>query len=56
VPVTTSAQPQRQKEQFEYDTPAWELSAQEVQEIDSVGATVPFRKYWTHIAADQWEN
>jgi diketogulonate reductase-like aldo/keto reductase len=56
VPITTSAQEKRQKEQFEYNISAWELGTQEVEEINSVGATAPFRKYWTHIPADQWDN
>jgi diketogulonate reductase-like aldo/keto reductase len=54
IPVTTSVNEQRQKEQLEYNTPALTLSKAEIDEIDSVGATAPFRKFWGHVK-EQWD-
>jgi diketogulonate reductase-like aldo/keto reductase len=54
IPVTTSANEQRQKEQLEFNTPAWTLSKAEIDEIDSVGAEAPFRKFWGHVK-EQWD-
>jgi diketogulonate reductase-like aldo/keto reductase len=56
IPVTTSANPQRQKEQLEFNTPAWTLSDEEVAEIDTAGAKAPFRKFWGHVKDPQWDD
>lgn len=56
LPVTTSAKAQRQKEQFEYDTPAWTLTDAEIAEIDAAGAKAPFRKFWGQAQNPQWDD
>jgi hypothetical protein len=54
--VTTSVDPKRQKEQLDFNTPAWTLSDVEVAEIDAAGAKVPFRKFWGHVKDAQWDD
>lgn len=56
IPITTSGNAQRQKEQLEFNTPPWELSDAEMDEIDSVGSKAPFRKFWGKVGNPQWDD
>jgi diketogulonate reductase-like aldo/keto reductase len=53
--VTTSANKQRQKEQLEFNSPAWKLSDEQMNEIDQAGERAPFRKFWGHQKNAQWD-
>jgi diketogulonate reductase-like aldo/keto reductase len=50
LPVTTSGDTQRQKEQLNYNDPPWKLSDSEMGEIDIAGLKAPFRKFWRQRA------
>jgi len=56
LPVTTSGNPQRQKEQLNFNTPPWKLSDEEMEETDSAGAKLTFRKFWSQVKNAEWDN
>jgi diketogulonate reductase-like aldo/keto reductase len=56
LPVTTSGNEQRQKEQLNFNTPAWKLSDKDMDEIDSAGEKAPYRKFWGQTKNPQWDD
>jgi diketogulonate reductase-like aldo/keto reductase len=56
VPVTTSSQPQRQKEQLKFNEPVWTLSDDEMREIDVAGSKLHYRKFWYLVKNPQWDD
>jgi diketogulonate reductase-like aldo/keto reductase len=54
IPVTTSGDVQRQKEQLQAEGP-WKLSDEEIQDIDSTGSKLTYRKFWGQVQNAQWD-
>jgi len=50
VVVTTTSKEERMKDLMSLIAPDWVLSKEDCQEIDEVGQTVNFRKYWTQYS------
>jgi len=56
LPITTSGDAGRQKEQLHFNSPPWKLSDKDMQEIDAVGAKAPFRKFWGQVKNAEWDD